>query len=122
MARDDLAEKMFQQTREYQGRHSSPQTELPQDTDSTDFSPDRPLMLRFKYVVDHILSMIPVGYKDDMRIKVFMSFIKDAMRDIAMIPDEMIQGMTREAAHAFMFIADGNLDDLIERTQGEKEE
>jgi hypothetical protein len=122
--KDDLAEKMFQRNRqEYRGRHSaqgSMEPELQQESDTTDFSLDRPLMQRFNYVVNHILTMVPKEYDKDPRISFFRAILRDVVKEVAMVPDDRLAAMSREAGSAFMFIADGDLDELLGRDMEEQ--
>jgi hypothetical protein len=86
-------------------------------TDSIDLSPNRPFIQRFKYVVDHFLNMVPENSKKDVRIQVFLQLIKDAIKDLALVPDEIMIPIATEVGHAFLFVAEGDMEELLEHLE-----
>jgi hypothetical protein len=90
----------------------------PADSDTTDNSEaddlarDRPLIARIEYVFDHILSILPVAAKKDVRYKIISQLMKDSLIDISLVPDRIIQPLMRECGQALMFIADGDMEEL----------
>ena len=77
-------------------------------------------MIRFKYVVDHILTQIPREFEKDPRVSFFKAILRDVVKEVALVPDERLAAMSREAGSAFIFIADGDMDELLARVAEEE--
>jgi hypothetical protein len=88
----------------------SPQMDTPQDSDTT----KREMIERIGFVFDHILSLVPQSERHSNRFRIFKQLAKDALKDIALVPDEIISKMSMEVSMAFQFIAEGSMEDLLE--------
>ena len=100
---------------QYQARHSSPtQASTQTATVSTDFSPDRDIIQRVRYVFDYILGQLPAEAKKDLRYTAMKTMMYESLKDLARIPDQMIMQMTESMAQALMFVANGSMADLEE--------
>lgn len=100
-----------------QGRHrlqTDPNsTESPQDTDSTD-PLQRPIIQRVTYVFDKLIEALPDNMRGDWRYGAVKTVMKESIKDIAMVPDSVIVPMMREFAAALAFVADGDMDEIID--------
>jgi hypothetical protein len=97
----------------YQGRHSSPTLDSTRTaTVSTDFSIDREMIRRVRYVFDQILAMLPVDAKKDIRYTAMKTMMYESLKDLARVPDDQICMMTESMANALMFVANGSMEDL----------
>lgn len=79
------------------------------------------MIKRFKYVVDHVMGMVPPEYQNHPAVTFFRVLARDMVKDIALVPDERLAAMALEAGNAFVFIAEGDLDDLLARQVEENE-
>jgi hypothetical protein len=99
----------------YRGRHSSQPQDITgmarqsQGTVSTDFSPDRDIIQRVRYVFDQILTMLGPDAKKDMRFIAMKTMMYESLKDLARIPDEQIKQMTQDMANALAFVANGTM-------------
>ena len=105
----------------YQSRHSTPaQVSTQTDTDSIsiddyyDFSPDRDIIQRVRYVFDQILGMMPKQAEKDVRFTMMKTFMYESLKDLARVPDPQIVQMTGQMANALQFVANGTMAELHE--------
>jgi hypothetical protein len=107
--RSNPAEAAYQQSR-------SQPTELP-DTGSTgptsvtDSTEDREVIQRIELVFQRILEVLPEGMKKDWRYTAMRTIMFESIKDLRLIPDEVIIPMMREFAQAISFIADGSMEE-----------
>jgi hypothetical protein len=87
---------------------------MPQATVSTDFSPDREIIQRVKWVFDQILAVMPKSAEKDIRYVAVKTMMYESLKDLARIPDQQIIVMTKDIANALLFVADGNMTELEE--------
>jgi len=89
--------------------------------DTTDLSRDRETIQRLEYVFTKILDMIPHGARSDSRYVFLSTMMKESLKDIALIPDEVIVPMVRECAYALQFVSDGSMAQLEEYLESERD-
>jgi hypothetical protein len=94
--------------------------ESPQDTASID-GIDRPIVQRIAYVFDKLIDAMPDGMRGDWRYAAVKTVMKESIKDIAMVPDEVIVPMMREFSAALAFVADGDMFEEEEITEQDGE-
>lgn len=78
-------------------------------TEQTDFSPDRDVIRRVRYVCDQILGMFP---SKDMKYTALKTMMYESLKDLARIPDDQIMMMSNDMGRALDFIANGSMAEL----------
>lgn len=76
----------------------------------TDFSPDREVIQRVRYVCDQILGMFPST--KEMRYVALKTMMYESLKDLARIPDDQIIMMSTDMCRALDFIANGSMAEL----------
>lgn len=82
---------------------------------------ERDIVRRIKYVAERILDVVPEGMRNDWRYTAMKTMIMESLKDIAMVPDEVIVPMVKEFAEAMAFIAEGSMEELEEALKAQEE-
>lgn len=69
---------------------------------------------RTYYVLDRMLKLIPDEAKEHPMAQMLTFFIREGKKDIRRIPEEFILNLSGQIGEAFMWVAQGSMNDLIE--------
>ena len=100
-------ELMNRRERRKSRRHNG-QDDLRPDTARRELASISPTHARLDYVLDSLQNMVPPDASENPMVKMFITFLREAKKDLRRLPEEFILQLSRPIGQAFMWVAEGD--------------